>query len=312
MSEHLHELIIIGGGPAGLAAGIYAARDGLDCILFEKNAQGGQLALTSEIANYPGFAAPIAGYELADKMREHAARFGLAVHAESVVSLDAEENAFSAATDKRRRRSRTVIIATGSSYRMLGVPGEERLMGHGVSYCGSCDGPLFRGGSLVVVGGGDTAIEEALFLTRFAARIKIVHRRDEFRAKRYLQKLAHDNPKIEFVMGSVIREIRGRERVAGVVVEDVGTGGVSELACDGVFIFVGARPNTGFLKGCCACDESGCIVTDCGMRASIPGVFAAGDVRAGSVRQVASAVGDGVTALIHAEQFLSAEGRPPR
>ncbi len=307
MSNHLYELIIIGGGPAGLAAGIYAARDGLDCLLFEKEAQGGQLALTSEIANYPGFATPIAGYELADKMREHAGRFGLAVHAETAVAFAVGEDAFSVTTDERRCRSRAVIIAAGSSYRMLGVPGEERLRGHGVSYCGSCDGPLFRGGSLIVVGGGDTALEEALFLTRFAARIKLVHRRNEFRAKRYLQKLAHAHPKMEFALGSVVREIRGRDRVTGVVIEDVRMGGVSEFACDGVFIFIGARPNTGFLKNCCTCDEAGYVVTDCDMRTSVPGVFAAGDVRAGSVRQVASAVGDGVTALIHVEQFLSSE-----
>lgn len=310
MTDRLYELIIIGGGPAGLAAGIYAARDGLDCPLFEKNAPGGQLALTREIANYPGFATPLAGYELADRMREQAGRFGLAIHAETAVALDVVEDAFSIATDKRQYRSRAVIIAAGASYRMLGVPGEERLRGRGVSYCGSCDGPLFRDGSLVVVGGGDTAIEEALFLTRFAARIKLVHRRNEFRAKRYLQKLAHDHPKIEFVLGSVVREIRGRERVTGAVIEDVRKGSVSEHACDGVFIFIGAQPNTGFLKGCCVCDEAGYVVADCDMRTSVPGVFAAGDVRAGSVRQIASAVGDGVTAIIRAEQFLGARGRP--
>lgn len=308
MPDHLYELIIIGGGPAGLAAGIYAARDGLDCLLFEKNAQGGQLALTSEIANYPGFATPISGHELAGRMREHAARFGLAAHAETVTALEVEGNAFLVATDKRRCRSRAVIVAAGSSYRTLGVPGEERLMGRGVSYCGSCDGPLFRGGSLVVVGGGDTALEEALFLTRFAARIRLVHRRSELRAKRYLQKLAHGHPKMEFALGTVIREIRGQERVTGVVIEDVQNGGIFELACDGVFVFVGAQPNTGFLQGCCACDGKGYVVTGCDMRTSVRGVFAAGDVRAGSVRQIASAVGDGVTALIHAEQFLGAQG----
>jgi thioredoxin reductase (NADPH) len=310
MSDHLYELIIIGGGPAGLAAGIYAARDGFDYLFFEKGAAGGQLALTREIANYPGFATPIAGYELAEKMREHAGRFGLAVHAETVVALDAGESALSVTTDKRRCRSRAVIVATGSSYRLLGVPGEESLRGRGVSYCGSCDGPLFRGASLVVVGGGDTAIEEALFLTRFATRIRLVHRRNELRAKRYLQKLAHDHPKIEFVLESVVREIRGRERVTGVVIEDVRNGSNHELACDGVFIFIGSHPDTGFLKGCCACDKDGYVVTDCGMRTSAHGVFAAGDVRSGSVRQIASAVGDGVTALIHAEQFLSSQCCP--
>jgi thioredoxin reductase (NADPH) len=240
-------------------------------------------------------------------MREHAGCFGLAAHAESVDVLAVEDNAFLITTDKRRCRSRAVIVATGSTYRMLGVPGEECLRGRGVSYCGSCDGPFFRDAALVVVGGGDTALEEALFLTRFATRITLVHRRNELRAKRYLQKLAYDHPKIEFTLDSVVRKIRGEERVTGVVIEDVRNGDSRELACDGVFVFIGSQPNTGFLKGCCAFNEDGYVVTDCDMRTSIPGVFAAGDVRAGSVRQIASAVGDGVTAIVHVGQFLSAQ-----
>jgi thioredoxin reductase (NADPH) len=310
MTDHLYELIIIGGGPAGLAAGIYAARDSLDCLLFEKDTAGGQLILATEVANYPGFSAPLTGYELAERMREHASRFGLTVQGEAVVALDVQENAISITTDTRRYSARSVIVATGSSYRMLGVPGEERLRGRGVSYCGSCDGPLFRGRSLIVVGGGDTALEEALLLTRFAAEIRIVHRRNELRAKRYLQKLARAHPGIEFVLDSVVREIRGQERVTGVLIENLRGGGARELTCDGVFIFIGTHPNSGFLGGCCARDEAGHVVTDRNMCTSAPGVFAAGDVRTDSVRQIASAVGDGVTALIRAEQFLSAHGRP--
>jgi len=310
MTDHLYELIIIGGGPAGLAAGIYAARDSLDCLLFEKDTSGGQLMLATEVANYPGFSAALTGDELAERMREHACRFGLSVQRETVVALDVRGSAISVTTDKGRYRARAVIVATGSSYRFLGVPGEERLRGRGVSYCGSCDGPLFRGRSLVVVGGGDTALEEALFLTRFAAEIRIVHRRHELRAKRYLQKLAFAHKKIGFILDSVVREIRGQERVTGVLIEDVREGSTRELTCDGVFIFIGAQPNSRFMEGCCARDEGGYVVTDCNMRTSATGVFAAGDVRKDSVRQIASAVGDGVTALIRAEQFLSAHGRP--
>jgi thioredoxin reductase (NADPH) len=241
-------------------------------------------------------------------MREHARRFGLAVRVETVVALGVGESAISVTTDKRRYRARTVIVASGSSYRMLGVTGEERLRGRGVSYCGSCDGPLFRGGSVVVVGGGDTALEEALFLTRFAAKIRIVHRRNELRAKRYLQKIAFAHEKIEFILDSIVREIRGQERVGGVLIENVREKSRRELACDGVFIFIGTQPNSGFLSGCCACDEAGYVVTDAHMCTSAPGIFAAGDVRRDSVRQIASAVGDGVTALIRAEQFLIAHG----
>ena len=309
MTDHLYELIIIGGGPAGLAAGIYAARDSLDCLLFEKDTSGGQLKLATEVANYPGFSASLTGDELAKRMREHASRFGLTVQRETVVTLGARGSAISVTTDKRRYRARAVIVATGSSYRVLGVPGEERLRGRGVSYCGSCDGPLFRGRSLVVIGGGDTALEEALFLTRFAAEIRIVHRRNELRAKRCLQELAFAHKKIAFILDSVVREIRGQERVTGVLIENVREGSARELTCDGVFIFIGTQPNSRFLEGCCARDEAGYVVTDCNMRTSAPGVFAAGDVRNDSVRQIASAVGDGVTALIRAEQFLSAHGR---
>lgn len=304
MTDPAYELIIVGGGPAGLAAGVYAARDGLRCLLLEKGHAGGQVNLATEVANYPGFTSSIPGIRLADMLREHAEKFSLRILAEKAASLAVEGRFIGITTDKGSYATRTAIIAAGASLRTLGVPGEERLRGRGVSYCGSCDGPLFKEKSLVVVGGGDTAIEEALFLTRFARRVRLVHRREKLRAHRGLQQKARENKKIEFVWNSVVKEIRGEGSVQGVLVEDVRAGGHAELPCDGVFIFVGSTPDTGFLRGALALDEEGYIITDIAMRTSLEGVFAAGDVRKDSVRQIASAVGDGVTAVIQAERYL--------
>ena len=304
MADYTYELIIIGGGPAGLTAGLYAARDGLNFLLFEKGTAGGQMLLSTEIDNYPGFSESIIGIELAQKMRSHGERFGMSVRSEEAKGLAVRDGAIYVATDKGEYGSKSVIVATGSSYRKLGVPGEESLLGRGVSYCGSCDGPFFRGRSLVVVGGGDSAIEEALFLTRFASGIKVVHRRNRLRAGPFLKKQASANEKIEFVWDSVVTEILGEEKVRGVVLENVHDGSRSELECDGVFIFIGAKPSTDFLRGVVELDETGYVVTDINMRASLPGVFAAGDVRRDSVKQIAVSVGDGVTALIHAERYI--------
>ncbi|MCX6355505.1 MAG: thioredoxin-disulfide reductase [Candidatus Aureabacteria bacterium] len=307
MSDHAHELIIIGGGPAGLAAGVYAARDGLDCVLLEKQHPGGQVIRTLQIANYPGFTAPSSGIDLADKFRRHAEEFNLAIRTETVRSLIPEGGLLKIATDQNLYRTKTAIIATGSSYKTLGVPGEKRLEGRGVSYCGSCDGPLYKGKSLIVVGGGDTALEEAIFLTRFAREVKLVHRRDTLRATRGLQKQAHATGKIDFLWNSIVREIRGETKVEAAMVEDRREGGVRELACDGVFIFIGSTPNNDFLRGTLALDEEGFVIADISMRTSLPGVFAAGDIRKDSVRQIASAVGDGVTAIMNAERFLDTQ-----
>ncbi len=306
MADRLHELIIIGGGPAGLAAGIYAARDGLDCLLFEKGSPGGQIVSSSQVENYPGFPHPISGLELAEKMKEQALRFGLAIAEREVTSLAGGEGTLRVAAGGETYRSRAVIVATGATYRSLGVPGEERLRGRGVSYCGSCDGPLFRGRRVSVVGGGDTAIEEALFLSRFASTTTVIHRRDRLRASPHFRKRALSEKRIGFIWHSVVREILGDEAVRAVIVEDVRDGARSEVPCEGVFIFIGSVPNSGFLKGFLDLDEGGYIVTDIAMRASIPGVFAAGDVRSHSARQVASSVGDGVTALREAECYLAA------
>ena len=301
-------MIIIGGGPAGLTAGIYAGRDGLDAILLERGSLGGQILLSVEVANYPGFPDSPSGFELAGVMKKHVENFALSVRKEEARTLAMEGRAVSVTTNTRRYRARSVIVATGSSYRHLGVPGEERLRGKGVSYCGSCDGPFFREKSLVVVGGGDTAIEEALFLTRFAREVTVVHRRRRLRAGPYLQRQAFANPKIGFVWDSVVREISGENSVTGVVLENVHSGRLEERRCDGVFIFIGATPNTAFLAGEVELDEGGYIVTDINMRTSLPGVFAAGDVRKDSVKQVAASVGDGATAFIHAERYIGGSG----
>lgn len=308
MTEHLHDLIIIGGGPAGLAAGIYAARDGLDCVLLEGCAPGGQVANTAEVANYPGFPGTVSGFELAEKMREQAVAFGLKIVDAAARGLARDGERLRVECAGGPRAARTVIVATGAAHRRLGVPGEDRLAGRGVSYCGTCDGPLFRGMRVVVAGGGDTAVEEAVFIARFASGVTVVHRRDRLRANPGLQRRAFAEKKIDFRWGAVIREIRGVDRVSGVLVEDAGGGGAREIPCEGVFIFIGSTPSASFLKGALALDEDGFVAVDISMATSVPGVFAAGDVRRGSARQIASAVGDGVTALLGAERVLGAHG----
>lgn len=308
MHDHLYDLIIVGGGPAGLAAGVYAARDLLDCVLLEKGAVGGQVAMVAEVANYPGFPGAISGFDLAEKIREQAVAFGLRIEEDEAGRLSRADGRLVIECAGGRRAARAVIVATGATRRALGVRGESRLCGRGVSYCGMCDAPLFRGMRVVVAGGGDTAVEEAIFISRFASEVTVVHRRDRLRASPGLQRRAFAEKKIGFLWGSVIREIRGGERVAGVVVGDAKGGGERELPCDGVFIFIGSTPNTSFLGGAVELDGEGCVVADLSMATSVPGVFAAGDVRRGSARQIASAVGDGVTAVIAAERYIAAAG----
>jgi len=306
----MEKVIIIGSGPAGLTAGIYAGRAQLEPLLIAGNLLGGQLTLTDRVENYPGFPKPISGQELAQLMQQQAERFGTRIEYEEVMGVDLSEPPLKVQTQRNTYQTQALIIATGVSPRKLGVPGEAEFTGRGVSYCAVCDGFFYRGRRVAVVGGGDAAIEEALFLTRFAERVTVIHRRNRLRATQILQQQAFANEKIDFLWDSVVREIVGQQSVTGVRVENVKTGDLSLLPVDGVFVYVGSVPNTQFLKGELELDAQGYIVTDGQGHTSRPGVFAAGDVRKGVLRQVATAVGSGAVAAMEAEKYIAElEGR---
>ncbi|CEP68005.1 Thioredoxin reductase [Moorella glycerini] len=300
-----HDLLIIGGGPAGLTAALYGARGGLDTVVLEMGAPGGQAGQTDRIENYPGFPEGINGMELAMKFAEQAQRFGARIEMTTVQRVELNGEIKKAFTGSGEFTARAVIIASGAHPRPLGVPGEEEFRGRGVSYCATCDGAFFRDKKVAVVGGGDSAVEEALFLTRFASQVTIIHRRDALRATKVLQERARDNPKISFHWNTVVTRIMGREKVSSLELKDVKSGATREEAFDGVFIFIGLEPNTGFLKGALTLDSQGYIVTRENLATSIPGVFAAGDVRAKDFRQVSTAVGDGAVAAMAAERYLA-------
>ncbi|UCG39186.1 MAG: thioredoxin-disulfide reductase [bacterium] len=304
MTDKIRDMVIIGGGPAGLTAGIYASRALLDVVLLEKGAYGGQMVTTAHIENYPGFPEGIGGFELADLMQKQAEVFGLPIQYRSVESVVREENSLVVNTGDGPVRTRTVIIATGATPNKLGVPGEERLTGRGVSYCATCDGALYRDRVVAVIGGGDSAVEEALFLTRFASRVHIVHRRDQLRAVPLSAQRALANEKITMEWNTVLREVKGDSDVQELLLEDVKSGQTRLLKADGVFIYVGITPQVGFVSHLVEMDAGGYVITDTGMRTSVQGVYAAGDVRSGSIRQVSSAVGDGATAAYNAYKYL--------
>ena len=300
----MYDTIIIGAGPAGMTAALYAARSNLKVALIEGGLPGGQMNNTSDIENYPGYA-NISGPELAEKMFEPLENLGVE-HLYGFVENVKDHGEFKkVVTDDQVYETRTVIVATGSKHRLLGVPGEEELNSRGVSYCAVCDGAFFRDQDLLVVGGGDSAVEEAIFLTRFAKSVTIVHRRDELRAQKVLQDRAFANEKINFIWDSVVKEIKGANRVESVVIENVKTGQVTEQAFGGVFIYVGLDPVSDFTKGLQIQDESGWIVTDGHMKTSVAGVFAVGDVRQKDLRQVTTAVGDGAIAGQEAYKFIT-------
>ncbi|MGI6284219.1 thioredoxin-disulfide reductase [Neomoorella humiferrea] len=300
-----HDLLIIGGGPAGLTAALYGARGGLDTVVLEMGAPGGQAGLTDRIENYPGFPEGITGLELAMKFAEQAQRFGAKLETATVQGVDFTGPIKKVLSSSGTFEARAVIIASGAHPRPLGVPGEEEFRGRGVSYCATCDGAFFRDKKVAVIGGGDSAVEEALFLTRFASQVTIIHRRDTLRAAKILQERARDNPKISFAWNTVVTRIKGGEKVEGLELKDVGSGAVREEAFDGVFIFIGLEPNTSFLQGVVTLDAQGYIVTREDLATSVPGVFAAGDVRVKEFRQVSTAVGDGAVAAMAAEHYLA-------
>ena len=301
----MEELIIIGSGPAGWTAGIYAGRARLAPLLITGRAPGGQMALTSEVENYPGFPQGLSGQELAQLMQQQAERFGTKVQMDEVTAVELANHPFKVTTYGGEYETKALIIATGTSPRKLGVPGEAELTGRGVSYCATCDGFFYQGRQVVVVGGGDSALEEAIFLTRFANRVYVVHRRNRLRAEKVFQQRAFRNEKIRFVWDSVVTEILGDSKVTGVRLKNVKTEEESGLEADGVFIYVGTIPNTGFLEGQLELDDRGYVVTNRQCHTSVPGVFAAGDVQERVLKQIATAVGSGAMAAMEAEKFIA-------
>jgi thioredoxin reductase (NADPH) len=303
----MHNVVIIGSGPAGLTAAIYTARANLKPVLIQGAHAGGQLTLTTEVENYPGFRHAILGPDLIKEMWAQAERFGTKFMTGDVSSIDFKTHPLRVTVEGEETiETKTVIIATGASAIWLGVPGETLLMGHGVSSCATCDGFFFRGQELVVVGGGDTAMEEANFLTRFASKVSVVHRRDKLRASKIMQDRAFKNEKITFVWNSVVEAILGDDVVTGVRLRNVVTGQESELKCAGVFVAIGHSPNTGLFEGHVEMDARGYIVTKHGMATNRPGVFAAGDVQDIRYRQAITAAGSGCMAAMDAERYLEA------
>lgn len=304
MGGSYYDVIIIGGGPAGLTAGLYTARARLSTLLIERGIFGGQIANVSWIENYPGFPEGISGYELAQRMYQQGEKFGIETVTTEATGIELEGETKIVKTGEGNYRARAVIIAGGAHLRQLGVPGEERLTGKGVSYCATCDGPFFRDRVVAVVGGGDSAIEEGIYLTRFASKINLIHRRDQLRASKLLQERCFSNPKMEFYWDAVVEDIGGDERAENIHLRNVKTGEITTLEVDGVFIYVGLKPNTDYLKGLLTLDEGKQIIVNDQMETESPGIFAAGDIHHNSPRQVITAAGDGATAALSATRFL--------
>ncbi len=302
----MYDLIIIGSGPGGFTSAIYGGRAMLSTLLITGSSLGGSMALTVEIENYPGFPEGISGQELTELMQRQAERFGAEVEMDEVTSVDLGTHPFKVKTHGRELEAKALIIATGTSARKLGVSGEKDFTGRGVSYCATCDGFFYRDRIVAVVGGGDSALDEALFLTRFASKVKVIHRRDRLRAEKILQERAFKNEKIEFVWDSVVQEVFGNDRgVTGLRLKNVKTSEESVLETDGVFVYIGSVPNTRFLEGQLELDERGFIVADRRGHTSVPGVFAAGDVQQPLLRQVATAVGSGAMVTMEADKFIA-------
>jgi thioredoxin reductase (NADPH) len=320
-SAEFWDILILGGGPAGLTAGLYAARDAMKTLLVEKLVAGGQAATTEWVENYPGFPEGISGPDLSQRMEEHAKRFGLEVlqaEAESLEVLEGPPRAFRVKTSEGEHTASSVILALGADWKKLGVPGEEEFRGRGVSYCATCDGPFFRDQEVFVVGGGDTAVEEATYLTKLVSKVTLVHRRDRLRASPIIQERALANPKMAFSWNTVVEAIEGGPKgVEKMRLRDVGTGRTWESPAAGVFVFVGTIPNTQILRGVVELDDNGYILTDEDMRTSVEGIFACGDARRKLLRQVVTACGEGATAAFASARYVEElkgtgyEGRTP-
>ncbi len=299
------DLIIVGAGPAGLAAGIYAARAKMEAFIVERFVPGGQIMLSDWVENYPGFPDGISGMELMDRMRRHAENMGMKIVQGEAKGLEEYRDKKVLYVDSDWYETRTIIIATGTHPKNLGVPGEEKLTGKGVSYCATCDGPFYKGQTVAVVGGGDTAVQEALFLTKFASKVYLIHRRDKLRAAPILQERLFQNPKIEVIWDTVVVEILGDSVVEGVRLKNVKNNTEKVLKVSGVFVFIGVRPNSAFVRDVVDLDFSGFIITNENLETNIPGVYAAGDVRRKALRQVVTACSDGATAVFQAQNYIA-------
>ncbi len=303
-----YEIAIIGAGGAGLTAALYAGRAGRTTIVFEHSVTGGQIATTSLVENFPGFAEGVDGFELAQSMLKQAEKFGAEFRYEGVESLARRENGeFELVLGSGMVTARAVIATNGAAYNKLGVPGEERLTGHGVSYCATCDGAFFKAQDVMVVGGGDAALDESLFLTRLVKSVTIIHRRGTLRASKILQDRAHADPKISFMWDTVVEEVLGEDSVTAVRVKNLKTGEASDLSTAALFVFIGQTPNNSLLEGLVELDEGGHALVDLQMRTHLPGLFVAGDLRTEAARQLVAACGDGATAAISAERYLAAD-----
>jgi thioredoxin reductase (NADPH) len=298
------DIAIIGAGPAGLSAAIYAARGGLKTYVFERALIGGQIILTAEIENYPGFEEVMSGFDLIEKMRLQAVKFGAEFIEDNILSVEFEGDNKILKADGKDYKTKAVIFATGASPRKLGVDGEERFTGMGVSYCATCDGALYRDKVVAMVGGGDSAVEEAIFLTKFASKVYLIHRRDQLRAVQTIQNRAFNNPKIEMILDTVIDEIKGERQVQSLILSSTKTGEKSEIIVNGVFIYVGIIPNNELLKEIVQTDKAGFIITNDLMETNIKGLYAVGDVRQKTLRQVVTATADGAIAAFEAEKWL--------
>jgi thioredoxin reductase (NADPH) len=300
-----YDVIIIGGGPAGLTAGLYASRAKLNSLLIEKGLVGGQISTAEKVDNYPGFPDGIDGFELTDLMHRQATKYGLKTIIAEVATIEPQEKQIVIKTTEGDYTARALIIASGSDRQKLGIPGEKEFTGKGVAYCATCDAAFFRDVPVVVVGGGNAAITEAFHLAKFASKVTIIHRRDKLRASAILQEKAFSEPKIDFIWNSVVEEIEGEDTVKRIKLRQVKTEEKSTMEIAGVFVAVGLKPNTDYLKGILRVDAGGYVVTDDKMGTNVPGIFAAGDARHNSARQAITAAGDGATAAFYAEKFLS-------
>src|SRR4030042_799210 len=300
----MYDVIIIGGGPAGLTAGLYNARARLNVLLLERLAPGGQVLTTDWVENYPGFPDGISGFELMDRMKTQAEKFGLKIQSEEVTKLELSEKRKVVLTAGGPFETKAIIICCGATWKKLGIEGEDRLIGKGVSVCATCDGPFYRDQEVAVIGGGDTAVEEAIFLTRFVSKVHLVHRRDKLRAAKVLQERAMSQEKIEFIWDSIPVKVLGEKGVEGIELKNVKTQDVFRKSVQGVFVFIGTLPNTDLVKGLIRLDEDGFVMTDDNMQTSVPGVFAAGDIRSKLFRQISTAVGEGAPDSYAVEKSL--------